>query len=376
MRQRIVLVGGGHAHALVLARWAHRPAAAHVTVVSDRAQALYSGMVPGLVAGDYGTAQLSIDLAPLAARAGASFVPAAARALDTAGRRVVLAGGSTVPYDVLSLDVGSDVAGLDLPGVREHALATRPIADFVGGVGTLLERLRARAEREPATPVRLAVVGGGAAGVELALTFHARLHRDLGVAPSVSLVESGAALLGGRAPRLAARAARELARRGVMLRFGETVDAVDESGLRLRGGGAVPADAVVWSAGAAPLPWLRAASLSLDERGFVRVRSTLQSVSDDTIFVAGDAASLPGEGAPKAGVHAVRAAPVLAHNLEARLAGGGLRTHRPQRDFLVLLNAGDGTALGAKWNVAFEGPWVWRLKDWIDRRFLATLRRP
>jgi selenide,water dikinase len=144
--------------------------------------------------------------------------------------------------------------------------------------------------------------------------------------------------------------------------------------VRLADGSVLESDATLWATGAASFPWLRAATLAHDPRGFVRVRPTLQSVGDDGVFVAGDAASLDGADVPKSGVYAVRAAPVLAHNLAAVVTGGRLRAFRPQRDALVLLNAGDRIALGAKWGLAVEGAWVWRWKDRIDRRFVASLR--
>jgi selenide,water dikinase len=128
-------------------------------------------------------------------------------------------------------------------------------------------------------------------------------------------------------------------------------------------------------AGAAALPIFHGSGLETDERGFVRIRPTLQCVGHDEIFAVGDCAAwAAGPGLPKAGVYAVRQGPVLAHNLIALVRGERLRAYRPQRDFLSLLNLGDGGAIGTKWGVSVEGAALFALKDWIDRRFVRRFQ--
>lgn len=368
----LVLVGGGHAHVQVLRRWMMAPmAGVRLTVVLDRPTAMYSGMVPGYVAGDYDAAELTIDGVPLARRAGARVVLAPAVSIDPAAHRIDLSDRPPLHYDVASLDVGATVRGLDLPGVREHALATRPIGRFVEEAHARLERAcRGRsAEERP----RVAVVGGGAAGLELALTLEARL-RAAGRPAAVTLLTEGEDVLEGRAPRVRRVARHRAEARGIRVRTGARVRAVRRDAVELEDG-RLPADLVVWATGAAPLPFPCGPGLPLDDAGFVRVGPTLAVEGTDDLFAVGDCAS-PGH-APwvgKAGVYAVRAGPVLDANLRARLRGRPRRDFRPQRDFLMLLNAGGREALGARWGFALEGPWVWRLKDWIDRRFVRRFQ--
>src|SRR5262245_15401745 len=362
--RELVLVGGGHAHVQVFRRLAMRPLdGVRVTVVLDRPEAVYSGMVPGFVAGDYAARELTIDVVPLARRAGACVVLAAACGVDPKAKTIALAGRPALPYDVASLDVGATVRGLELPGVAEYALATRPIHDLVERLEAALARARAR---RGSAPLRLVVVGGGAAGVELAFTLEARLRRD-GAPTHVTLVGDVEELLPGASRALARAAGREIRRRGFGLRLGTRVSGVDADGVRFerRGAeGAEPADLVVWATGAAPLALLAGIDSPKDDAGFVRVRDTFQVVGADDLFAAGDCAGLDAHPwVPKAGVYAVRAGPFLDANLRARLAGGPLRRYRPQRDFLALLNLGDRRALGGKWGLAASGHAVWRLKD-------------
>src|SRR5262245_42613533 len=340
-----------------------------LTVIVDRTVAIYSGMVPGLVAGQYRRDELEIDVWPLARRARARIIVAQATGVDAAERRIRLDGRPAVASDTAAFDVGSTVSGLDLPGVREHALPTRPIADLVARTEALVTSLRGR--EQP----RVLVVGAGAGGVELAFALEARLRREGVRDGRVTLLEHGPGILGGY-PRVAARRAEDNARaRGIEIRCGARVAEVAADHLRLDTGERLDAAAIVWVAGAASLPLFTDSGLPTDGRGFVRVRPTLQVAGHDELFAVGDCASLEGHPAlPKAGVYAVRQGPVLIHNLRARIEGGALRRYRPQSDFLSLLNLGDGRAIASKWGRAAQGRAVFALKDWIDRRFMRRFQ--
>jgi selenide, water dikinase len=370
IRHDVVLVGGGHANIQVLRAWAMRPEpGVRPTVVLDHPVAVYSGMVPGFVGGQYRREDLEIDVRPLALRAGARCINAAAVGLDPKEHAILLDNRPPLRYDTAVFDVGSTVAGLDTPGVREHALPTRPIGRFVGKVDALIARARERGR------CRLVIVGAGAGGVELAFTFRARLEREGVREASVLLLEAGPRVLPGYPAGVARRVEANARRRGIEIRLGAPVVSVSASEVRLAGGEALRCDAVVWVAGAASLDLFKDAGVATDERGFVRVRRTLQLLEHEDVFAVGDCASL--EGAPdlaKAGVYAVREGPVLVANLRARLMGHPLETYHPQRDFLSLLNLGDGRAIGSKWGMSFEGEWVFRLKDWIDRRFVRRFQ--
>src|SRR5262245_59734485 len=234
---------------------------ARLTLVVDRPIAVYSGMVPGFVAGQYSADQLEIDVRPLALRAGARYVGAAAVGVDPASRRIAVAGRPPIPYDTASFDVGSTVAGLDRPGVREHALLTRPIGQFVREVDGLVERARSR----PA--FRLLVVGAGAGGVEVAFAFRARLEREGVAQPMVTILEGGPRLLPGYPEGAVARAEAEARRRGIAIRCRSTVGAVHAEGVELESGETLPADAVVWVSGGASLSIFRGSGLVTDDRG-------------------------------------------------------------------------------------------------------------
>lgn len=370
IRHDLVLVGGGHAHVQVLRRWAMAPVSgARLTLVVDLPIAVYSGMVPGFVAGQYAREDLEIDVRPLALRAGARCIVATATGLEPAARRVRLDGRPPIAYDTVSFDVGSTVAGLDVPGVREHTIPTRPIGDLVRRVDEVLAVARGRGR------FRAVVVGAGAGGVEVAFALAARLRRNPGGRVEVLLLEAGPRVLPGYAASAARRVEDAAATRGVTIRCRATVARVDRDALHMVGGERIATDATVWVAGAAALPIFAESGIETDAAGFARIGPTLQCLGRDDVFAVGDCAAwTAGPPLPKAGVYAVRQGPVLAHNLMARAGGGPLRDYRPQRDFLSLLNLGDGSAIGTKWGLATEGRAVFALKDWIDRRFVRRFQ--
>jgi pyridine nucleotide-disulfide oxidoreductase family protein len=360
-RRRLLLLGGGHAHVQVLDALARAPlAGVQATLVTPFARQMYSGMVPGLVAGHYAAQDCSIALAPLAAAAGGTLHLAAAVALDAAARRVSLSDGRVLDYELLSLDIGAQIDRETIRGAREHALWVRPIEDFIA-------RLDARC-----APV---VVGGGAAGVELALALAWRLRQRGDGASRVSLVVGGAWPLPAFAPRVQQRALRALAALGVTL-WPQRCVAIEADHLRLADGTRVTCDLPLLAIGASAPRWLAGSGLALDREGFIATGPTLQSLSHAEVFAAGDVATRGDAPRPKSGVHAVRAGPPLAANLRRWLEGAPLLTHRPQTRTLYLLSCGERRAIAAWGGWSAEGRWVWRWKDHIDRGFVARYTRP
>ena len=373
MTRNVILVGGGHSHVQVLEALASDPLeAAEVTVVVDKPIAIYSGMVPGYVAGLYRADELEIDVPALCRHAGVQAIVEAVEKVDAERQLIHVAGREPLKYDFASLNIGSTVAGLDTPGIRGHAIPTRPISDLVSRVDSLVSQAGARTGQDP---FRVVVVGGGAGGVELAFTFRERLI-CCGAGPvTTTLVHAGAEILDGYPQSLARKVHRLAEPRDIDIVCKRRVTAAEANRVLLDNGVRLPFDALIWVTGAVGHSLLPSSGLPVEERGFVKIRSTLQVEGFDNLFAVGDCATLNEyPRTPKAGVYAVRQGPYLTTNLRAVVEGRPLETYRPQSDFLTLLNLGDGTALGAKWGRSFHGRWVMRLKDWIDQRFMQRFR--
>jgi selenide,water dikinase len=361
--KRLVLLGGGHAHVHVLqalrrARWP----GVHPVLVTPYERQAYSGMLPGVVAGHYRPEQAVIPLRPLAEAAGAVFVQAWGEALDVAARELRLSDGRTLTYDLLSIDIGSAPALDAIPGAVAHGLFVRPIEAF-------LTRLETFPRRGQTGAARVVVVGGGAAGFELALALDQRLRADDATSP-VSWVTGGGRMLAGYPEGVIHRAREVLRRRGVAVHTTACV-AVDAGAVHLADGTALPCDRTVIATGAAPPPWLAGTGLTLDGRGFIATGPTLQSLSHPDVFAAGDVATRQDVTHPRSGVHAVRAGPPLAENLRRCLACQTPGPYPPQTRTLNLLSCGDTTAIASWGRWWAHGRWVWRWKDRIDRAFIA-----
>jgi len=360
--KRLVLVGGGHSHLAVLKALGDTPATGDVTLLSPHRHTIYSGMVPGLIAGHYRLEDCRVDLGGLAARAGIRVIEDSATRVDAARRVVITASGERLAYDLLSLDVGS-VAGEPAAGL-EFALRVRPMETFLSG----WDRLRESIEKGEAR--RVAVVGGGAAGVEVLLAMQ---HATAGAAVEF-LLFSDARVLSGHGRSVQWRVERILASRRVAVRARRKVVAVFGGGVELERGERAEAQATVWASGASAPSWLSASGLATDPAGFVAVGDTLQSSSHPEIFAAGDCATFVGGRGTRSGVIAVRQGPVLARNLRRALAGAAPERFREPERTLALISCGNRYAVASWDRFALEGAWVWRWKDRIDRRFVERYR--
>lgn len=357
----LVMIGGGHTHALVLRMWGMKPVpGVRLTVINPTPTSAYSGMLPGHIAGHYPRGALQIDLVKLARFAGARLILGRAAGIDRTTRRVMVPGRADVAYDVASIDIGITSEMPAIPGFADHAVPAKPLDAFADTWERFLRAVRA-GKRAPV----VAVIGGGVAGVELAL---AAAHR-LGDGARVTLIEAGAPLAAlGPGARKALFAHLEKA--GVALLAGLPAMGVDATGVYLADGRHVEADFILGAAATRPAPWLETTGLSLRD-GFVEVRDTLQSVTDPAIFACGDIAAMAHAPRPKAGVYAVRQAPILSGNLRAALTGQGrMNSYRPQRDYLKLISTGSKGAVADKWGLRLDHPALWRWKDRIDRRFM------
>lgn len=363
--KRLLLLGGGHAHVKVLAELADRPLAGwDVHLVTPYRRQIYSGMLPGWIAGHYPLEACALPLDHLAARAAVALHQSAATALDAQRDALACADGSSLHFDILSIDTGPVPALERLPGSLEHALPIRPIEGFVAAWPALVDRILSRCRR-----FDLVIVGAGAAGVELAFAIRRRADVDGWSHLRITLVGSDALPIEGASDTLRRRAALLLARRGVAWLGERRAVRVDPGQLVFAQGEPLGFDACLVVTGAAAPAWPRESGLATDERGFIRVAPTLQSVSHPHILAAGDIAAYH-EPRPKSGVFAVKAGPVLADNLRALCEGRSPRRWTPQRRALYLIATGDRHAMASWGSWAWSGDWVWRWKDRIDRRFM------
>ena len=352
----LVLVGGGHTHALVLRSWGMNPLpGVRLTVINPGPTAPYSGMLPGFVAGHYTRDELDIDLVQLARFAGARLIAGKATAIDPVAKTIAVTDRPDIAYDVAVIDVGITSEMPRLAGFADFGIPAKPLGAFAS---------RWDAYRTTATAPKVAVIGGGVAGAELAMAMAYALRDKV---PQVSLIDRGEVLDGFDAParnRLLA-ALEEL---GVTLVEHADVAEVRADAVHLTDGTLIASDFTTGAAGARPHDWIADIGVDLHQ-GSLIVGPTLQT-SDPDIFAVGDCAHLSHDPRPKAGVFAVREAPYLFDNLRARLSGGKMRNYHPQKDYLKLISLGGKSALAEKLGTARRGALLWKWKNHIDRKFM------
>ena len=368
----LVLIGGGHSHVAVLKRFGMNPLpGVRLTLICRDAHTPYSGMLPGYVAGHYKYDEAHIDLGALARFANARFYHSTVTGLDLRERRVLCDDRPPVPFELVSINTGSTPNTSLVPGATENVVPVKPINNFLDR----WEALSARAMAHEG-PMRIAVVGAGAGGVEILLAIQHRLGELRAAAGKPAdniefhLFSNTVDILPTHNAKVRRTFLAVLKQRGVVLRLGEPVAEVTSG--RLKSGNRVEteADEILWVTAAGAPSWPGDAGLDVDEGGFIKVGDTLQSTSHPDVFAAGDVATMINHPRPKSGVFAVRQGKPLERNLRRLLLGRAPRPFRPQSKFLGLISTGDKYAIASRGGWSLQGVGLWRWKDWIDQRFM------
>lgn len=364
----LVLIGGGHTHALLLKKWADaHPPHARLRLITPARTAPYSGMLPGFVAGHYQRDDLEIDLATLAARTGADLILGSVDGIDLSRREISITGHSPVRFDIASVNIGIQ-SGVVAERGADHTAGSvtpaKPLAPFAHRWQKFLDTRAARS---------ICVIGAGVAGVELSLSMAYHL-KQLGRSGNITLIDRGIAL-NGLPKRARSKLKSELRDAGITVLESRQIAKATDRAVILADRQVLEADLVVSCAGAVAPDWLAKTGLALKD-GFIRVSPHLQS-SDPAVFAAGDVAHMDHAPRPKAGVYAVRQAPILARNLEYAATGQKpLSAYNPQKDFLKLISLGRKSAVAHKGRFVMAAPGLWHVKTYIDRKFMRGFTNP
>lgn len=380
-KQHLLLVGGGHAHVGVIKAFAMKPlAGVRISLITRDLHTPYSGMLPGLIAGHYRFDETHIDLARLCRHASVALIHDSVTGLNPDARCVEFAERPDLHYDLISINIGSRPKLTAIPGAARHTLPIKPIDAFLRGWEQIAQRATSTTTQDDFT---LTVIGAGAGGVEIALAAQRRLEQLRHGAAARKTLEAGT----GRKLRVRLVGADErimpthnlgvqrrflslLKQRDIELILDDPVTAAHADWIETRSGKQLPSSATITTTQASAPDWIAASGLASDAAGFIEVNRLLQSSSHDTVFAAGDIASMIGQPREKSGVFAVRQGMPLADNLRRSLTNRPLKPYRAQRDFLGLISTGDQYAVASRGNWSIQGRWLWTAKDWIDRRFM------
>ena len=352
----LVLIGGGHAQIQLLKSFGMKPeAGVRLTLITDVLNTPYSGMLPGYVEGVWSEQDMHINLVKLARFAEARLINQSVKSINTDSKIIYLNNNIKINYDVLSINCGAAPDLSSIPGADQYAVAVKPISRFLKKIPSA---------ESISGPV--CIIGAGAAGAELALAFR---HR-YGASSDIHLIGRSERVLSTRSRRASQLVTTALKQNNITLHLGNAVSQITATDIHLVSKTKLAYSHIFLVTSARPADWISDLPVKKDADGFIMVSNSLQSVSNSSIFATGDIASISGFQREKAGVFAVRAGPILCHNLRAIIRGEGLKVWQPQKQYLALIGLGNGRAL-ASWGVfSSAGRFWWRLKTFIDRRFM------
>lgn len=368
MGKRLVFVGGGHAHLMSLKGLSRFRRSGHeVVLISPSPYHYYSGMGPGMLSGIYRPWEVRFHIKKLAERQGAGFIQDKVMKVDPGQNLLFLSSGETVRYDIASFNTGSEVPVDSLTTTPlQNIVTVKPVVNLLKARHVILESIRNN------SPLHLAVVGGGPAGIEISANL-LRLLKECPGRAEISLI-GGRRLLADAPGKVRRLALESLTRRGVKIIEGAYAKVVENGAVRLNDGRAVAFDLIFLAIGIRPSSVFLDCGLPVSSDGALLVNANLQSPAYPNIFGGGDCISLEGHSLAKVGVYAVRENPILYHNLLTALEGGKMIPFEPQKKFLLILNMGNGRGIFWKKNWVWEGRLAFLLKDYIDRKFMRRFQ--
>ncbi|MEM9808337.1 MAG: selenide, water dikinase SelD [Cyanobacteria bacterium P01_D01_bin.56] len=368
----LFFVGGGHTHAIVLRKIGMKglPPGVRLTLITNLVDTPYSGMLPCHISGLYDFNQSHIDLRPLTRFANCRLIMDEVVNIDPEQQLIHCRRHPPMGYDALSIDIGSTPGTVSVPGAKDYAIPAKPVPQLLRAWHHYLESL------SDAKTATIGIVGGGVGGVELALNMQVRLQQIVGQGASIHVFHRGSRLATGRSRATQRQLAKIFRDRTIHTHLSESVCAVepatkDSVKVRCESGLVVECDRAFWVTNASAAPWLAHTGISVDKDGFILVKDTLQTLSHDNIFAVGDVATMVNHPRPKAGVFAVRQGPPLYDNLNYYLAGQPPKPFKPQRQFLNIIDLGDGNAIASRGSWSAQSVWFRRWKHWIDGNFMA-----
>ncbi|WP_227396496.1 NAD(P)/FAD-dependent oxidoreductase [Jeotgalibacillus aurantiacus] len=357
----VLLAGGGHTHLEVIKSLsAERDPFIRWVLLSPDRYHYYSGMFSGYAEGLYSLDEIRVDLKQLCLDKKIDFMEVAVESIKPDQKKVVVSSGQILFYDRLSIDVGSHTAPDFIEGLQERQVHIKPAHLFP-------ERMEVcQLARE------LVIIGGGAAACEMAFSFHAWKEKRGRKYDVITVISSGP-FINEQADPVIESLFRQ---KGIQFYKNDRAIKVDDRYVYTENDRDIPYHEVMFLGGAQAPKWLEKSGLSTDEKGFVLVDATLQTVDHSDVFAAGDCAALATHPhLPKSGVYAVRQGKVLAHNLVASLKREKLNDYIPQKRGLILLATGNKEALALYGKVVRFGKLAWLWKDWIDVRYMRKLKK-
>ena len=368
----VVFIGGGHSHGIALKEWVKKKVTGvKVTLISNVKYTPYSGMLPGFMAGYYRYEDIHINLEKLAKFADIDLIIDQVINIEPEQKKVICQSGNIINFDVLAINIGSTPQNPQIKGANLYTIAAKPVPYLL----EKWQKIVTFCEENPSSPITLTIIGGGAGGVELSLNMHHRLSHI--VEPeklTINLIHRGKKILSQQNQRTSNLLTHILNHRKINLYLQTEIDEVKAKEVVTKSGEKISSDYTFLVTNVQPASWLKHNKIMTDQKGFILVKNTLQTINYKNIFATGDIATIHNFPHPKAGVFAVRQGKPLFKNICRYLSNKPLITYTPQQKYLSIIGTGDQKAV-AIWDViSCRSPLLWSLKEWLDFNFMNQFK--
>lgn len=366
-KTNVVLVGGGHAHLYLIKKYAKQACPKiKLTLISSYDKQYYSGMASSFLEGVYNEEDFSFDLINICKNAGVEFIEGLATKIDYENKKVICSNSLEMPFDILSLDIGSEVAYQNVAGVKDFAITVKPLINLLS--------IKKMLDRKSEDDYSVVIVGGGAVGVELSLALR-NYSNTLGKNIDIAIVEAGDSVLKTYSFKVINKTAEILKKNIIQVYSGETILKVEDKIVLTKNGSKIKYSILIWAVGISANSIFLNSNIPTDNNGYMLVNNFLQSQKYPFIFGAGDCIEFENFNyVKKVGVYAIKEAPVLWENILNYAQNKKLREYRPQKTFLSIISTGKKTAVLFNKGFVLSGKLAWLVKDIIDRSFISKFK--
>jgi len=367
MAKKLLLAGGGHAHMMLLAQIGQLTEEGHeVTVVQPSVHHYYSGMGPGMLSGFYSADDIRFRTRFVVERQGGRFIKDRVIRIDADNRFAELESGICEEYDVLSCNTGSFVPFSAIRGETDRIFSAKPIERLLEAKKQIIAGCNNQ-------KLNIAIIGGGAAAVEIAGNAHHLAEKN--GCPGVKVrIFSGSKLMKNSSSAIQRIVRHYFHKKNIAIDESGHVERIENNSLIMQNGKNHTPDLIFLATGVQPSPLFFASNLPAGPDRGLLVNEYLQCPQYPEVFGGGDCIYYAPQPLEKVGVYAVRENPILLHNILASLQGGNLRKFNPGGQFLAIFN------LGGEYGALQRGPFYWGgktsfvIKDYIDKKFMTRFQ--
>ena len=363
----IVLVGGGHAHVYFIKKFAKvRNQGVRVKLISPSKKQYYSGMASAFIEDIYNEDEISFDLPKLCEKSGIDFIEGCVGKIDKSGQKVFLENGDSISFDILSLNIGSQVAGQSLDGIQEYGLTVKPLTNLL--------KIKSTLQNMATKSLDVVIIGAGAAGVEMGLAI--RSYSDkMGGNINIRIVNSGQYILKDYKDSVSKKVLDRLSKSKIELCLNERIISASENVVVTQNHNKFSFDLLILASGTAASSSIKKSGFRVDEKGYMLINPYLQSVDHPYIFGVGDCVAFEDYSyVKKVGVYAIKEAPILWDNVLGYIGNRELKKYIPQKKYLSIISLGKKQGILYYKGLIIKGNLAWKIKDFVDRSFMERFK--